>query len=152
METIRQVYTMGFWAEIVTLVIPDYNDSNEELTQMAEFVASVSENIPWHVTAFHPQYKMNDRNSTPVATLLRARTIGVKAGLKFVYSGNRPGNVGDTENTMCPQCGKTLIERYGFQVLANVLENGTCPDCQEPIPGKWTDNETRKMGHNSPLV
>jgi pyruvate formate lyase activating enzyme len=137
LETIRQVYAMGFWMEIVTLVVPDYNDSDEELTQMAEFVASVSEDIPWHVTAFYPQYKMSDRDSTPIATLLRARTIGVKAGLKFVYSGNRPGAVGDTENTMCPQCGKTLIERYGNQVLANVLANGACPDCQQPIPGKW---------------
>jgi pyruvate formate lyase activating enzyme len=137
LETIRQVYAMGFWTEIVTLVVPDYNDSDEELTQIAEFVASVSVDIPWHVTGFHPQYKMNDRDSTQVATLLRARTIGMKAGLQFVYSGNRPGNVGDTENTMCPQCGKTLIERYGFQVLANVLENGACPDCREPIPGKW---------------
>ncbi len=140
LETIRQVYAMGFWMEIVTLVVPDYNDSDEELTRMAEFVASVSVDIPWHVTAFHPQYKMNDRDSTPVATLLRARTIGMKAGLKFVYSGNRPGHVGETENTLCPQCGKTLIERYGFQVLANVLENGACPDCQELIPGKWSVN------------
>jgi pyruvate formate lyase activating enzyme len=140
LETIRQVYAMGFWTEIVTLVVPGYNDSDEELTQIAEFVASVSIDIPWHVTAFHPQYKMNDRDSTPVETLLRAREIGVKAGLQFVYSGNRPGHVGDTENTMCPQCGKTLIVRYGFQVLANVLENGACPDCRKPIPGKWAAN------------
>lgn len=143
LETIRQVYAMGFWTEIVTLVVPDYNDSDEELTQMAEFVASVSEDIPWHVTAFHPQYKMNDRDSTPVETLLRARTIGKKAGLKFVYSGNRPGDVGDTENTMCPQCGKTLIKRHGYRILANVLKNGACPDCQESIPGKWAANGTR---------
>jgi pyruvate formate lyase activating enzyme len=107
---------------------------------MAEFVASVSVDIPWHVTGFHPLYKMNDRDSTPVETLLRAREIGVQAGLQFVYAGNRPGSVGDTENTRCPQCGKTLIERYGFQVLANVLENGACPDCQELIPGKWSVN------------
>jgi pyruvate formate lyase activating enzyme len=138
LETIRQVYAMGFWMEIVTLVVPDYNDSDAELTQMAEFIASVSQDIPWHVTAFYPQYKMSDRDSTPVATLLRARSIGKRVGLKFVYSGNRPGQVGDTENTMCPKCGKTLIERSGFQVLANVLENGACPDCHESIPGKWT--------------
>ncbi len=138
LETIRQVYAMGFWTEIVTLVVPGYNDSDEELTQMAEFVASVSRNIPWHVTGFYPQYKMNDRDSTPVTTLLRAREIGLKAGLQFVYSGNRPGQVGDTENTMCPQCGKTLIERSGFQVHANIIENDACPDCREPIPGKWS--------------
>ncbi|MDH5763241.1 MAG: AmmeMemoRadiSam system radical SAM enzyme [Nitrospinota bacterium] len=138
LETIRRVYAMGFWTEIVTLVVPGYNDSDEELTQMAEFVASVSQGIPWHVTAFHPLYKMTDRGSTPIDTLLRARKIGLKAGLKFVYSGNRPGEVGDTENTNCPQCGKTLIERYGYQILANHIENGACPDCREPIPGKWS--------------
>lgn len=140
LETIRQVYAMGFWTEIVTLVIPDYNDSDEELTQIAEFVASVSIDIPWHVTAFRPQYKMNDRDSTPVDTLLRARRIGLKAGLHFVYSGNRPGEVGDTEDTFCPKCGKTLIERCGFQVLTNCMENGACPDCHQPIPGKWSHN------------
>ncbi len=142
LETIRQVYAMGFWTEIVTLVVPDYNDSDEELTRMAGFIASVSEDIPWHVTAFHPQYKMNDRGSTPIATLLRARAIGKRAGLKFVYSGNRPGHVGDSENTICSSCGKTLIERLGFRVLTNVLENGTCPGCKEPIPGRWSVNRT----------
>jgi pyruvate formate lyase activating enzyme len=140
LETIQQVYSMGFWTEIVTLVVPDYNDTDEELTHIAEFIASVSVVIPWHVTGFHPQYKMNDRDRTPASTLLRARDIGLNAGLKFVYSGNRPGHVDDTENTMCPQCGRTLIERHGFQVLANVLEKGACPDCREPIPGKWSVN------------
>jgi len=133
-------------------VVPDYNDSDEELTQMAEFVASVSEDIPWHVTGFQPQYKMNDRDSTPVETLLNARTIGKKAGLKFVYSGNRAGHVGDTENTMCPRCGKTLIERYGFRVLANILKNGACPDCGESIPGKWSADRTHEAGCKSPIV
>ncbi|NIQ03232.1 MAG: hypothetical protein GWM98_24930, partial [Nitrospinaceae bacterium] len=137
LETIRQVYAMGFWTEIVTLVVPDYNDSNEELTQIAEFIASVSVDIPWHVTAFRPLYKMVDRGSTPVETLIRARTIGKQAGLKFVYSGNRPGEVGDTEDTHCPKCGQTLIERYGYQILSNFLQDGACPDCREPVPGRW---------------
>ncbi len=142
LDTIRQVYAMKFWTEIVTLVVPGYNDSDEELTQMAEFIASVSVDIPWHVTAFRPQYKMADRDSTSVETLYRARKIGLKAGLKFVYSGNRPGEVRDTEDTMCPKCGKTLIERYGFQVLTNFLRNGACPECHEPIPGMWSPSGT----------
>ena len=143
LETIRQVYAMGFWTEIVTLVVPDYNDSDEELTRIAEFIASVSTDIPWHVTAFRPLYKMADRGSTPIETLIRAREIGLKAGLKFVYSGNRPGEVGDTEDTLCPKCGKTLIDRYGYQVLTNFIHNGACPDCQESIPGKWTSQTSK---------
>ena len=144
LETIQQVYAMGFWTEIVTLVVPGYNDSDEELTQIAEFVASVSVDIPWHVTAFRPQYKMNDRDSTPVDTLLHARRIGLKAGLHFVYSGNRPGEVGDTENTFCPKCGKILIERCGFQVITQCLENGACPDCHQPIPGRWSPESEKE--------
>ena len=151
LETIRQVHALGFWTEIVTLVVPDYNDSDKELTQMAEFVVSVSEDIPWHVTGFQPQYKMNDRDSTPVETLLRARAIGVKAGLNFVYSGNRPGSVEHTENTLCPQCGRTLIERHGFHVLSNILLNGACPDCRTPIPGKWTVHGIAEADRPSPI-
>jgi pyruvate formate lyase activating enzyme len=139
LDTIRHVYQMGFWMEIVTLVVPNYNDSDQELNSMAEFIASVSVDIPWHVTAFHPDYKMDDTGSTPIETLERARAIGQAAGLKYVYSGNRPGQVGDSENTFCPKCGKTLIERYGFSVLANYLtEDGACPDCGATIPGVWT--------------
>lgn len=140
LETIREVYAMGFWTEIVTLVVPDYNDSDEELMDIAKFIASVSPDIPWHVTAFYPQYKMSDGIPTPVETLIRARSIGREAGLKFVYAGNRPGNVGDTEDTMCPQCGKTLIDRFGYQILTNFIKKGACPDCREPIPGRWSTN------------
>jgi len=140
LETIRQVYAMGFWTEIVTLVVPDYNDSDAELRQIAEFIVSVSPEIPWHVTAFHPQYKMTDRGATPAGTLLRARSIGLEAGLRYVYAGNRPGEVGDTEDTHCPKCGKTLIDRYGYQILTNFIQNGACPDCQEPIAGRWSVN------------
>ncbi|MDA1109421.1 MAG: AmmeMemoRadiSam system radical SAM enzyme [Nitrospinae bacterium] len=137
LETIRQVHAMGFWTEIVTLVVPDYNDSDEELTQMAEFIAGVSVDIPWHVTGFYPTYKMTDRESTPAATLLRARQRGIEAGLKFVYSGNRTGQVENTESTFCPKCSEVVIERWGFQVVANRLVSGDCPKCLEPIPGKW---------------
>lgn len=138
LDTIRQVHQMGFWTEIVTLVVPDYNDSDEELRGIAEFIASVSVDIPWHVTAFHPDYKMNDTGPTPVETLDRARALGRAAGLRYVYSGNRPGQVGDSENTFCPGCGRTLIARRGFRVLANdMTEDGTCPDCNTAIPGVW---------------
>lgn len=138
LDTIRHVHQMGFWTEIVTLVIPNYNDSDAELNSIAEFIASVSVDIPWHVTAFRPDYKMKDNGATPVETLERARAFGLRAGLKYVYSGNRPGQVGDSENTFCPQCGKTLIERYGFRVRANQLADGACPDCGTAIPGVWT--------------
>ena len=138
LESIRAIHSMGFWLEIVTLVVPNYNDSIEELSQIAEFIASISPGIPWHVTGFHPDYKMTDRGATPVATLLRARKIGKKAGLHFVYSGNRPGQVENTENTFCPNCGETLIERMGFRVYANRLEVGACPACRCVIPGFWS--------------
>lgn len=138
METIRQVFKMGFWTEIVTLVVPGYNDSDKELSDIAEFIASVSADIPWHVTAFHPDYKMSDRGRTPVATLLRARNHGRKAGLKFIYAGNAPGEADNTENTYCPKCNKLLIERFGFQVFSNNMKSGKCPSCNEPIPGRWS--------------
>ena len=137
LETIRQTYAMGFWIEIVTLTIPDYNDSDEELAQMAEFIASVSVDIPWHVTAFHPDYKMKNVERTPAKTLLRARQLGKEAGLRYIYSGNLPGQVENTENTFCPQCGEVVIERHGYNILSYRLKNGACPHCREPIPGRW---------------
>jgi pyruvate formate lyase activating enzyme len=121
----------------VTLAIPDYNDSDEELAQMAEFIASVSVDIPWHVTAFHPDYKMKNVERTPAKTLSRARRLGKEAGLRYIYSGNLPGQVGSSENTFCPKCGALVIEREGHNMLCNLLNNGACPQCQEPIPGRW---------------
>lgn len=137
LDTIRSVYKRGMWVEIVTLVIPGFNDSNEELTEIARFIVSVSPDIPWHVTAFHQDYRMTDPDNTPVETLLRARTIGLKEGLHFVYSGNRPGEVGETENTFCPSCKKVLVERYGFRIVSNRLKDGECPQCGTTIPGRW---------------
>jgi pyruvate formate lyase activating enzyme len=137
LDTIKSVHSRGMWLEIVTLIIPGFNDSNEELVEIAKFIASVSPDIPWHVTAFHQDYKMTDPDNTSVDTLLRARKIGLKEGLHYVYAGNRPGEVGETENTFCPKCGATLVERYGFRVVSNKLKDGQCPHCATKIPGRW---------------
>jgi pyruvate formate lyase activating enzyme len=136
--TVRALHEKGFWLEIVTLVVPGFNDSDEELTDIAEFLASVSPDIPWHVTAFHPDYKMTDPPRTSVEALLRGVEIGRRAGLNFVYAGNLPGHVGDSENTYCPGCRALLVERFGFRVIGNRLADGRCPECSRPIPGVWS--------------
>ncbi|MBI4735108.1 MAG: radical SAM protein, partial [candidate division NC10 bacterium] len=139
LETIQLLVQKGFWVELVTLIVPGFNDSDEELRAIARFLAGVSRDIPWHVTAFHPDYKMTDREWTPAQTLLRAVEIGKTEGLNFVYAGNVPGRVGTLENTYCPSCKTLLIERIGFQVLANRLgPDGTCPTCTTRIPGVWS--------------
>ncbi len=135
--TIRRLKEMGFWVEIVTLIIPGFNDSDEELRDIARFVASVSPEIPWHVTAFHKDYKMTDPDDTPPSTLLRAARIGKKEGLQFVYAGNLPGRVGEFENTTCPGCGALLVERRGYTILRRRMEHSCCPDCGRRIPGVW---------------
>ncbi len=137
LSTIKLTKQMGFWVEVVTLIIPGYNDSDAELTEMAEFLAGVSPEIPWHVTAFHPQYKLIDPPPTPAETLLRAAELGKKAGLLFTYPGNLPGRVGTGENTYCHACGELLVERRGFYVRQNRLRNSTCPACGTRIPGVW---------------
>jgi pyruvate formate lyase activating enzyme len=137
LRTIEMVHERGFWVEVVTLVVPGFNDSEEELRQAARFLASVSRDIPWHVTAFHPDYKLTDRGGTPPETLMKAAEIGYEEGLHFVYAGNLPGLVGRYENTYCPGCGALLIERYGFYVRQNRLHEGRCPDCGRAIPGIW---------------
>lgn len=137
LDTIRSIHQRGIWIEIVTLLVPGFNDSDEELADIANFIHSVSPGIPWHVTAFHQDYKMTDPDNTPVSTLLRARSIGLKHGLRFVYAGNRPGEVGETENTFCPSCGATLVERYGFRIVSNKLNHGRCFKCDTEIPGRW---------------
>ena len=140
LDTIKMVYEMGFWLEIVTLVIPGWNDSEEELRSAAGFIASVSKDVPWHITAFHPDYKMTDPEHTPAATLLRAARIGEAAGLRYVYAGNLPGLVGRYENTFCPQCQALLVARIGYHISQNRLAStgGRCPDCGYPVPGIWT--------------
>lgn len=135
--TVRALHQQGFWLEIVTLVIPGFNDSDAELAEIARFLVSVSPDIPWHVTAFHKDYKMTGPDDTGVGTLLRAAEIGAREGLRFVYAGNIPGAVGRWENTYCPGCGGLLIERYGYRILKNRIPDGNCPDCSRAIPGFW---------------
>ena len=138
LDGIRQVHARGLWTEIVTLVVPGFNDSNEELWDAARFIASVSPDIPWHVTAFHPDYKMLEPDATTAETLLRAAEIGQEAGLHFVYAGNLPGQTRSYENTYCPGCGELLIARRGYRILQNKLSGrGACPACGTVIPGIW---------------
>jgi pyruvate formate lyase activating enzyme len=138
LDGIRMVHERGLWLEIVTLLIPGFNDDEGEIRELTRFVASISRDIPWHVTAFHSDYRMQDTPSTDVRQLLRAAEIGAEAGLRFVYAGNRPGQVGDWENTRCPGCQETLIERYGFLVRSyRVAADGTCPSCATRLPGIW---------------
>jgi pyruvate formate lyase activating enzyme len=135
---IRLVHERGLWLEVVTLVVPGFNDSEEELRAIAKFLASVSRDIPWHVTAFHPDYKMTGPPATTARQLIRAAEIGLEAGLRFVYAGNLPGRAGDWENTYCSGCRELLIERSGFLVREYKLTaDGKCPRCQTAIPGIW---------------
>ena len=137
LDSIRLLKEKGFWVEIVTLLIPGFNDSNKELKDITSFIASVSPEIPWHVTAFHEDYKMLDNGRTSVKSLTNAVSIGKEAGLYFVYAGNLPGLVGEFENTNCPNCSVVLIERQGFRILKNNICDGLCPKCGVKVPGVW---------------
>ncbi len=139
LDTIQSLVRRGIWVEVVTLTIPGYNDSTEELTDIAQFLASVSLDIPWHVTAFHKDYKMTDPANTDAATLLRAWDIGKAAGLRYVYAGNMPGAVGDTESTFCPGCDSRLVTRRGYAVSGVRVADGACPDCGTAVAGVWAD-------------
>ncbi len=137
LRSIEDLKTLGFWVEVVTLVVPGWNDSDADLRAIAAFVAGVSKDIPWHVTAFHQDYQIHERD-TPPETLRRAAKIGRAEGLRFVYAGNIPGRLEGLEDTLCPSCGGCLVERRGFLVLANRLVDGKCPKCSFAIPGVWT--------------
>ncbi|MBN1202011.1 MAG: AmmeMemoRadiSam system radical SAM enzyme [Anaerolineae bacterium] len=139
LNTIKLVHEAGIWLEVLTLVIPDFNDSNDELWDTASYIRSVSPDIPWHVTAFHPDYKMTDRGRTPTDTLVRAAEIGAEAGLNYIYAGNLPGRTGEWEDTRCPNCQTVLIRRTGFYVQENKLAHtgGACPACGTQVPGIW---------------
>ncbi|MEM7813630.1 MAG: AmmeMemoRadiSam system radical SAM enzyme [Candidatus Aenigmatarchaeota archaeon] len=135
LNNIRKCHELGIWVELTTLLIPGKNDSDAELEQAARFIASVSKDMPWHISAFHPDYKMQDVEPTPKSSLMRACKIGKAAGLNHVYV----GNVADSEHssTFCPKCGEKLIERSGNSVTSNRLNSGACPKCKTKITGVW---------------
>jgi pyruvate formate lyase activating enzyme len=147
LDSIAAIRKLGFWLEVVTLLVPGFNDSAEELERLALFLAGISPDIPWHVTAFHADYKMRDRANTTAAMLLRAAGIGRAAGLRYVYAGNLPGRSGTWEDTFCPGCGKDLVRRIGFHVLENALgDSSACPGCGTLIPGVWRNAGRQEVG------
>jgi pyruvate formate lyase activating enzyme len=135
LDTLKRMRSMGIWIEVTTLLIPGRNDEEEELRDIAQFLRDLGEDIPWHVSAYYPTYKMTDRPRTPLKTLRRAWEIGREEGLLFVYTGNVPGD--EAENTTCPQCGTCVIRRHGFQVLSMDLEHGRCHQCKREVPGRF---------------
>jgi pyruvate formate lyase activating enzyme len=136
LDTIRLMHELKIWIEVTTLLIPGFNDGEEELKECAQFLFSVDRDIPWHLSRFHPDNEMENVPPTPIDSIQRAHEIGKEAGLRFVYVGNVWGNRG--ENTLCPSCSTLLIERIGFSVQTNHLKNGACPTCGLIIPGVWT--------------
>ncbi len=133
LDSIRLYKDLGIWIEVTTLVIPNHNDSEDELRRIARFIADTDRDIPWHVSQFYPTYRLLDQPRTPLKILERARQIGFEEGLKYVYQGNVPGAEG--ENTYCPGCGKLLIERFGYTNRTYAIVGGRCPDCGEEISG-----------------
>jgi pyruvate formate lyase activating enzyme len=139
LDTIAWLHRAGVWLEIVTLLIPGFNDSDAELRGLTRFVAGVSPDIPWHVTAFHQDYRMTDAASTTPAMLQRAAAIGHDAGLRYIYAGNLPGRVGELEHTHCHSCGERVITRRGYLIQDyRVTATGSCPSCGTTIPGRWS--------------
>jgi len=133
LDNIKLYKELGIWVEVTTMIIPGYNDDENQLKGIAWFIKSVDENIPWHISAFYPAFKLSDVPPTPVESLRKARDIGLKAGLRYIYIGNIPGEGG--ENTYCYSCGKLLIKRYGFEIIENKLKDGQCPECKARIDG-----------------
>ena len=155
LSSIRLAHELGLWVEVVTLVVPGFNDSVDELMDAAHFIASVSRDIPWHVTAFHPDYKMNDTPPTSVKTLVRAAEIGQEAGLNYVYAGNIPGRVGEYELTRCTRCQALLVERSSYVIRSyHLTAQGACPRCGQVAPGIWGDNpaEVNLNGPGRPRI
>lgn len=137
LDSLRVYRRLGIWLEITTLVIPGHNDDEADLKGIAHFIANdLGTDTPWHVTAFYPTFRLLDRPPTPVETLRRARRIGSEAGLKYVYEGNVPGEGG--ENTLCPGCGRTVVERFGFRLGQLHLQNGRCSFCDTALAGSWS--------------
>ena len=136
LKTLELMKEMGVWLEVTTLLIPGLNDSDEELKEISQFLANLDPNIPWHISRFHPTYRLSSIHSTSPDTIRKARDLGYEAGLKYVYSGNLPGDTG--EKTFCHKCGALLIDRFGFNVIKNRTEENHCPKCSSEIPGVWT--------------
>ena len=132
LDSIRRLWQMGVWVEVTTLLIPGRNDSERELRLLAAFLVSVSPEIPWHVSRFYPSYRLLDTPPTPVAVVERALNIGREAGLEYVYGGNVPGH--ESESTLCPSCGETLIERQGFRTIRRGINQGRCSGCGKDAP------------------
>lgn len=135
LETIRLAHKLGIWLELTTLIIPEKNDSDEEMAKIAKFIANISKNIPWHISAFHPNYKMSSIQPTKPEALIRAYNIGKKAGLNFIYTGNIISQ--QHSSTYCPNCKTLLIRRDGYSVIIEKLKQGRCVTCREKIPGIW---------------
>ena len=136
LTALKALVAAGVWVEVTTLVVPGMNDSDEELRDIAGFVAGqLGPHVPWHVSRFHGDYKMRDHQATPIATLERACRIGAEAGLKYIYSGNVPGHA--DERTCCPSCGEVLIDRMGYSIRGISLSDGACGHCGEKVEGVW---------------
>jgi pyruvate formate lyase activating enzyme len=135
LESLENMQKLGIWLEVTTLLIPGLNDSPEELRDIARFLVKLDKSIPWHISRFHPMYRLQNIQATAPDGIHRAREIGLEEGVQFVYSGNLPGDEG--ENTFCPHCKTTLIERYGFMVRKNKIKDGKCSHCGVVIPGVW---------------
>jgi pyruvate formate lyase activating enzyme len=133
LESLKKMKEAGIWVEITTLLIPTLNDSEEELKDIAQFIAGLGTETPWHISRFHPQFKMQNLPVTPLSSLHRASQIGKQAGLKYVYCGNVPGDKG--EDTYCFKCDNLLIERYGFQINSINLKGNKCPKCGTELEG-----------------
>jgi pyruvate formate lyase activating enzyme len=139
LDTIRRLHAMGFWVEIVTLLIPGFNSSPDEIARLTSFIAGVSPDIPWHVTAFHGDYKMTDPDNTTADMLIAAAATGRTSGLRYVYAGNLPGAVGNLEETRCASCGEPLVSRHGYYIRSyRITADGRCPSCSAGVPGRWS--------------
>ncbi len=133
LESLRVMKELGIWVEITTLIIPGLNDGPEELRDIAQFILSLGRETPWHISRFHPMYQLLDHPPTPLSTLERAREIGLEIGLRYVYTGNVKGDVG--EDTFCYHCGNLVVDRFGFQILKYLIKANKCPKCGAEIDG-----------------